>query len=542
MPVTDHRTANARRQSPTIALALVACCAALLLASPSVATQLTDAEARGKLIYTKGQSQSNRVIRAYIGGAEAPSSATILPCMQCHGENGRGIGIVSPAIDWDTLTDPDRHEHLTRTHGPYEEGSLIEAIRRGVDPAGNDFEVTMPKYIIADEDMADLVAYLRVIGLEDDPAIVDGRVRIGTVLPVAGQHAGLGQAMRNTIEAVFSEVNAGGGVHGRELELVVGGWGGSEDPEIWAAHDLVAKEPVMALVSPYIPNYDAELEKLATTAELPVVGPYTVLPPGDAGENRFSFYLLAGLELQAEALVEAAAVLVPPGESTLAIVHPRVRFFDTIAEAARLRAEALGFQYTMVTVFEHGAFDGAGSASALRDSGTDAVLFLGNSDELGELARSAASLEAHPFLLSPGLLAERGVFELPESFTYRVLLSYASLPTDYSMSGAEEFERLHEKYRFGYEYDIAQVSAFTAAKVLVAGLENAGRRLDREELLLGLEAIDEFHPGLAPPMSFGPFRRTGSMGAHIVRVDLAGGRFDPATGWIALDETGEADR
>jgi hypothetical protein len=31
------------------------------------------------------------------------------------------------------------------------------------------------------------------------------------------------------------------------------------------------------------------------------------------------------------------------------------------------------------------------------------------------------------------------------------------------------------------------------------------------------------------------------MGAHIVRVDLVGDRFDPATGWIALDEPGGAE-
>jgi ABC-type branched-subunit amino acid transport system substrate-binding protein len=487
------------------------------------------------------------VIRASIARSESPSSATILPCIQCHGENGRGIGIVSPAIDWDTLTDPDGHQHLKRIHDPFDEASLVEAIRRGIDPDGNDFEATMPQYIMADEDMADLVAYLKVIGLEDDPAIVDGRIRVGTVLPVAGQHAGLGQAIRDTIDAVFSEVNAAGGVHGRELELVVGGWGGNQDPEIWAAHDLVAKEPVIALVSPFVPNYDAELEALAADKELPVVGPYTVLPPAasrededdDEQDRHYAFYLTAGLELQAEALVEAAAVLTPPNESTLAIVHPRVRFFDEIAKAARLRAEALGFRSATISVFEHGGFDAKQSAAMLSDSGVDAVLFLGDAGELGELARNAENLDWHPTLLSPGLLAERGIFELPPSFSYRVLLSYASLPTDYSASGAEEFERLHEKYRFGYEYDIAQVSAYNAAKVLVAGLENAGRRLNREELVLGLEELDEFHPGLAPPLSFGPFRRTGSLGAHIVRVDLVGDRFDPATGWIALDEPAE---
>jgi ABC-type branched-subunit amino acid transport system substrate-binding protein len=310
----------------------------------------------------------------------------------------------------------------------------------------------------------------------------------------------------------------------------VGGWGGNQDPEIWAAHDLVAKEPVIALVSPFVPNYDAELEALAADKELPVVGPYTVLPPAasrededdDEQDRHYAFYLTAGLELQAEALVEAAAVLTPPNESTLAIAHPRVRFFDEIAKAARLRAEALGFRSATISVFEHGGFDAKQSAAMLSDSGVDAVLFLGDAGELGELARNAENLDWHPTLLSPGLLAERGIFELPPSFSYRVLLSYASLPTDYSASGA-----------------IAQVSAYNAAKVLVAGLENAGRRLNREELVLGLEELDEFHPGLAPPLSFGPFRRTGSLGAHIVRVDLVGDRFDPATGWIALDEPAE---
>ncbi len=522
---------------------LAAACLLLLFgASPiHAAAKLTDAEARGKLIYTEGKSQSNRVIWASIASGEAPSNASILPCIQCHGENGRGIAVANPPVDWDTLSDPDRHRHPKRSHGPFDDASLVQAITRGVDPAGNDFEATMPQYKMADADMADLVAYLKVIGLEEDPAIVDGRIRVGTVLPVAGQHAGLGQAIRNTIDAVFSEVNAAGGVHGRELELVVGGWGANQDPQIWAAHDLVATEPVIAMVSPYVPNYDAELAALATDRELPVVGPYTVLPPGDGGDNRFSFYLLAGLEQQAEALVEAAAVLTPPEEATLAIVHPRLRFFGDIAEAARLRAGALGFRSAAISVFEQGAFDAQQAAAALSDSAVDAVLYLGNSGELGELARRAETLGWHPYLLSPGLLAEPRIFELPASFSYRVLLAYASLPSDYSISGAEEFERLHEKHRFGYEYDVAQVSAFTAAKVLIAGLENAGRRLTRQGLVLGLEELDDFHPGLAPPLSFGPFRRTGSLGAHIVRVDLVEKHFDPATGWIALDEAGAAE-
>lgn len=534
------RSVTGRRRARTRVAATLALLAGLLQPTILISAELTDAEARGKLIYTKGESKSNRVIRASISSSESPSPASILPCVQCHGENGRGIGIVSPAVNWSVLTDPDGHQHPKRKHAPFDEASLIRSIKRGVDPDGNDFEATMPKYIMADEDMADLIAYLRIIGFEADPAIVGGRIRVGTVLPLEGQHADMGRAIRDTIDAMFSEVNASGGIHGRELELVVGGWSGNQDPQIWAAHDLVASEPIIAMISPYVPNYDAELEALATDKELPVVGPYTVLPPtdapedddGDEHENLHTFYLTAGLDLQAEALVQAAATKVQPADANIVVVYPRVRHFDRLAESARRRADALGFASASEYVYSLNQFDAAAATAKLRNDDVGAVLFLGSSDELVQFGLAAAATDWTPLLLAPGLLAERQVFDLPAQFSRNVLLAYASLPTDYSPEATAEFEKLHEKYGFGYEYGIAQVSAYTAAKVLVAGLEQAGRNLTREELLAGLENLDGFHPGLVPPVSYDVFRRTGSIGVHIVPVDLAAGRFTEPVRWI----------
>ena len=141
-----------------------------------------------------------------------------------------------------------------------------------------------------------------------------------------------------------------------------------------------------------------------------------------------------------------------------------------------------------------------------------------------------------PLLLAPGLLAERSVFDLPESFDRRVLLSYASLPTDYSPEGAADFEQLHEKYGFDYSYSIAQVNAYIAARVLVEALDRAGRNLTRNGIQAGLEDLDEFHPGLAPALSFDEDRRIGSVGAHIVPVDLVEDRFTEPVRWIVPRE------
>jgi ABC-type branched-subunit amino acid transport system substrate-binding protein len=538
--VAATRNTRQAAAAPLAGLLALAGIASLWPASTAIAADLTEAEERGKYIYEVGRSRSRRVINADLGGGGPPTPGHVLPCINCHGADGRGaedyVGIAPLNINWYALASSGVHEHAVRTHRPFDELSLARAIIFGKDPDGLDMEKAMPRYDMAKEDVEDLIAYLKVMDSQSDPAISGSTIRIGTVVPTEGRHSGLGDAIRSTIEAVLDEVNANGGINNRELELAVGGWTDNNNPQIWAARDLVNKEPVAALVSPYVPNYDAELEALGTEKRLPVVGPYTVLQPDggddDDEENRFTFYLLAGLELQARALVDAATARVTPGESNLAIVYPKVRFFDRLAAAATAQAEALGFASVTEEVFELNEFPAESAVLDLGEADTDAVLFLGSATELAQFARRAEQADWQPLLLAPGLLAERNIFELPDSFSRLVLLAYASLPTDYSPEGAADFEMLHEKYGFDYNYSIAQVNAYVAAKVLVEGIKRAGRNITRQDLVAALESLEDFHPGLAPALSYDEDRRIGSIGVHIVPVDLVEDRFTEPVRWI----------
>jgi ABC-type branched-subunit amino acid transport system substrate-binding protein len=513
------------------------------LATPSVAADLTEAEERGKYLYETGRSRGRRVINVDLGNDEPPIPGHVLPCINCHGADGRGaedyVGVAPLNINWYALASSDVHIHAVRSHRPFDEATLARAIVFGLDPDNNKMEKAMPRYDMAREDVEDLIAYLKVMDSQSDPAISGSAVQIGTVIPTDGRHAGLGQAIRKTIQAVFDEVNASGGINSRQLELAVGGWTDDGNPEIWAARDLVNNSPVAALVSPYVPNYDEELEALANEKRLPVVGPYTVLQPNgirdgaaEFEDNEFTFYLLAGLEVQARALVDAATARVTAEETRLAIVYPRVRFFDRLAEAASSQAEALGFASVTEEVFELNAFRADSVVVSLREDDPGAVLFLGNGAELAQFARHAAQADWQPLLLAPALLAQNNIFELPEAFNRRVLLAHASAPTDYSPEGAADFEQLHEKYGFDYSYSIAQVNAYIAARVLVEGLQRAGRDLTRQGLVEALESFDDFHPGLAPALSYGESRRIGSVGAHIVPVDLEQDRYTEPVRWI----------
>jgi len=85
------------------------------------------------------------------------------------------------------------------------------------------------------------------------------------------------------------------------------------------------------------------------------------------------------------------------------------------------------------------------------------------------------------------------------------------------------------------EHVQAQLAALAAAKLLVEGLRRAGRDLSRVRLIEGIEELFGFETGVTPPLSYGPNRRIGARGAHIIAVDLANKRYAPVgDGWYEL--------
>jgi ABC-type branched-subunit amino acid transport system substrate-binding protein len=125
--------------------------------------------------------------------------------------------------------------------------------------------------------------------------------------------------------------------------------------------------------------------------------------------------------------------------------------------------------------------------------------------------------------------------ELPTSvtaFKNKLFIAFPTLPADLNTDGVAEFRSLHEKYRFTARHTASQLAAFAAAKVFVEGLRRAGRDVSREKLITALEGLYEYDTGLTPRITFGPNRRVGAAGAHVVAIDLAEKEFATASGWI----------
>ena len=99
------------------------------------------------------------------------------------------------------------------------------------------------------------------------------------------------------------------------------------------------------------------------------------------------------------------------------------------------------------------------------------------------------------------------------------------MPSDWTLAGRMALTRLREHQGLGGEYTVLQVGAYSSMLLFSEGMKQAGRDASREKLVNALEGLHDFETGLTPLISFGPGRRLGLSGAHIVTVELPDQRF-----------------
>ncbi|UJS17998.1 MAG: cytochrome c [Candidatus Jettenia sp.] len=130
--------------------------------------QLTPQERQGKQIYLLGSSASGREITALLGNDTTEVPASALPCVSCHGYDGKGRpegGVLPSDITGDFLMKPYGITHPNgRKHPPYTDRFLRQAIVKGIDPSGNKLSPVMPVYRFTREEVNNLIVYLKRLG------------------------------------------------------------------------------------------------------------------------------------------------------------------------------------------------------------------------------------------------------------------------------------------------------------------------------------------------------------------------------------------
>jgi ABC-type branched-subunit amino acid transport system substrate-binding protein len=505
------------------------------MSTPSKERGLSPAERRGKAIYLRGESPSGREIKAMLNDIDVPAST--LPCAGCHGLHGEGKtegGVTAGNLTWTNLLKPYGHTHPSgRKHGAFDEKLFTTAVVEGIDPAGNKLAAAMPRYQMAPEDVADLIAYLKRIEGDRDPGLTETNITIGIILPKHGALTEIGTAMKDVLTAYFANVNDKGGIYNRRIELQTIDAGPDAATTAANMRKHVENGELFAIVSGLSAGADKELAEVTREAEIPFLGPATLLTQTSAQNNRNLFYLLPGAGPQASALVNFAANKLELKKSKLSIVYSENELALAAVASIEDQARKIGWSSVTKRALSSERFDAAALAGSLKAEGAEAVFFLGASGEETAFINAAAAANWAPHVFLLGALAEKTLVKnLPLSFKDHVFLAFPTVPTDVTPEGLAELRALQEKYKFAPGHLASQLNAFAAAKIFTEALKRAGRDLSREKLVTALEGLYEYDTGVTPSITFGPNRRVGAMGAYVLSIDPAKKEFI-SNGWVS---------
>lgn len=306
------------------AFALPVFLAVTAVAVPASPAGLSASESRGKRIYTEGIGSGP--VTAYLPGPGIRVQGRGFPYIQCHRADGKGMregGVRAADITpFHLAKEYDGPRSPGRTHPPYTDAALRDAITNGRDPAGTPLATAHPRYAMGPEDMDDLGAYFKVLGEEPVPGIDPGEVRVGGLLPAAGPLVEAAADVESFLSGFFSSVNDRGGIYSRKVRFVPVRFDpGVPGAAASAARKIVEEGEIFCLVANLGVPVDGEAAGVLGRANVPVIAPLAVAPEEPVWTERNTFHVIPDFHDQARVMLDYAVDAFPREAVKVAIVH-----------------------------------------------------------------------------------------------------------------------------------------------------------------------------------------------------------------------------
>ncbi len=420
-----------------------------------------------------------------------------------------------------------------RPRPAYDEASLVRAIAEGIDVTGHRMSDAMPRYTLADRDMAALVAYLKTLSSTVPAGVTAHSVHFATVI-LPRVEPTKRSAMLDVLRTYFDDRNAGvraeirrdsiGNVRlgrtSREWVLHVWDLIGPEDtwPQQLEAH--YREQPVFGLVGGIASGSWRAVHDFSERFEVPCILPQTDLPVVDPA-GFYTVYLSQGIVLEAKAL---ARFLEHQREGATRVVQ----VFRPGEPRSAAAATALHRALRVVDGFsiEDRVLDGNASGEFWRRLARDAagatlVLWLDAADLAQARAFVDSRSEHEPVYVSWALGGKAAV----DSFGERPLrMIYPEDTPSLREARVRPIKSwLHSK-GIALVDETVQMNAYLAAFVVTGVMSHSMDVFSREFLLERIEHRmgNAVEPTLYPRVSLGPGQRFASKGSYIAAVTGAG--------------------
>jgi branched-chain amino acid transport system substrate-binding protein len=360
--------------------------------------------------------------------------------------------------------------------------------------------------------------------------VTDTEVLIGSFADLSGPAALLGLDAVNGARLRFDEVNAAGGIHGRKIRFIAEDMQYQLPKAIQAVNKLVNRDKIFAMfLGLGTPMNNAVMQTLFD-ANVPNIFP---ISGGRQMVVPFRPLMFTARGVYYDEIRAGVRYFVEErGAESICVMYQDSDYGNEILDAARDQAEAMGIEVAGVS--GHKATDTEFTAALLRvrNSGCNTVM-LGTIYKdtilIFEAARKigwddVAFVGQNASYSKAVASAESGAAEGYYAFVH-IAVIYGD--DDMNPEVAHWFKSFTDTY--GSEPGYAAIEGYRNADALVVALQNAGRELDPDALVRGLESMTDYQDIFGYQLTFGSDDHKGV--DESILMTVKDGR------WVKLEES-----
>lgn len=345
----------------------------------------------------------------------------------------------------------------------------------------------------------------------------DSSITIGVITSITGADSEFGKAQKEGYELALKEINAAGGMGGKQVKLQYLDDKSSAQEAAKDVDQLVNQYKVQLIVGPYSSGSALSAVKKADTYKIPLVVPTATAANVTETGSKYVFRLCATSDDYAKAIV---ALLKQQGDAkTIAIVHEDQNFGTSADKAMVKLAKEAGLTVVDDESYSVKDLDYKPMLNRVKDKQPDVIYFASYSKDAVALMAQAKEINLNAkYFTAAGTGFSVNTFPKDAGAAAEYTLAAGQWDPSVSWKGSKEFDENIFKM-FGDHPSYHDMEAYAALYVVKAAIEKAGA-YDSAKLTDTLRTIQV-------DTAFGPvkFDAKGQNAHPVVVTQIQGGKY-----------------
>ncbi|MFP4249277.1 MAG: ABC transporter substrate-binding protein [Armatimonadota bacterium] len=364
--------------------------------------------------------------------------------------------------------------------------------------------------------------------VEDEGALEGEPIKIGGIFATTGAGSALGEPEANTAMMLEEQINAEGGINGRELEILIRDTKGQETEALTVVKELIDKEDVVAIVGPSRSGPTMAIIEEIQSSEIPLLS----CAAARAITEPVKEWVFNTPQSDEDAVTKIYDYLGEQGVEQIAVITASSGYGQQgLIQLEELAPEA-GFEIVTKEEFADSDNDMTVQLTKIKNSDAEALICWGIGPAPSQIARQANQLEVGmPVIMSHGVANRRFIEGAGEGAEGVILPAGKLLVADQLPDDDPQKELLLE-YASNYEdaYDESADTfgghAWDAVMLVVNAIENHGA--EPAQIREGVETTEGF-VGIGGTFNFSPENHYGLNPDAFVMVTIEDGD------WVLMD-------